>query len=67
MSTFGARTPRDETIHERAFTCLLAARDLGNDALVVISARVISQIRTGQSPRLGDVRAITMALREMFR
>lgn len=65
--TFGNREPRELVIGEMALTCLIASRDLGNDTMVTISARVIAQLRTGQTPKLGDVRAISMTMREMFR
>ena len=67
MSTFGTRAPREETIGEMAFTCLQVSRDLGKFSTVIICQRVIAQLRTGQSPRLGDVRAISLSLREYFR
>ena len=66
---FGRRdtSTREDTIHERARTCLLVARDMKHGSTVLICRRVISALRMGQPPRLSDVRSVQMALREYFR
>ena len=65
--TFGTREPREQVIGEMAYTVLLCARDLGRFSTVEICHRVIRQLRTGQSPKLSDIRTISLASRDMFR
>jgi hypothetical protein len=67
--TFGTReaVSREHTIAEMSYTCLQVARDMGHETTVLICQRVIAQLRTKQSPKLGDVRAIRMALSRYFR
>jgi hypothetical protein len=66
-AAFGERPPRDRTIADMSLTCLQVSRDMGNHSMVELCKRVLSQLRTNKSPRLGDIRAISQTLNQYFR
>ncbi len=57
---------RERTVIDMARTCLEVATDMRDGSMVKVSRRVIAELMADRTPRLGDIRAISMALRGYF-
>lgn len=69
LAEFGTKpaVDRASAIREMAFTGLQLSRDLGCGSMGLICKRVLSALRMGRSPRLGDVRSIAQFTNAAFR